>query len=305
MAVYRMRHTSKEGSTARRLRQEEAPCADRPGVGRGVEVTPAMRAIIVDTEAAARRTLKECCSKEPDLCVAAEYSDSAVALEVVRESAPDVLFLDIHLSPLAGLEFARALDPAASTNIVFVSAYDRFARDAFEVNAVDFLVKPFDDARFRHAVARIRRLVFRDRLAGRQLSLSDVVAQVEASAKGLIQPAARIAVESGGRIHFLNVEDVELVESDRNYVMLTAGREHFRARSTLEHAERAMTSQRMLRISRAKMLNLTHVRELGRTPRGDIIFLLACGLTVTTSERYRVGVRQQLNLMHLSGRKGG
>jgi len=259
--------------------------------------------MIVDTEAAARRTLNECCAREPDLYVMAEYFDSAVALEAVRETPPDVLFLDINVAPLSGLDFARALHPVTTTNIVFVSAYDRFARDAFEVNAVDFLVKPFDEARFRHSIARIRCRVSQERLAKRQPALADVVAQVEASTKALCQPVARSAVESGGRVHFLSVEDVEMVESDKNYVTLTVGRERYRARSTLEHAERAMASQRMLRISRSKLINLVHVRELGRTPRGDVILLLASGRTVTTSERYRLGVRQQLSLMQLSARE--
>jgi len=261
-----------------------------------------MQAVIVDEESAARRTLRECCGREPDVSVVAEYSDSAVALAAVRGSPPDVLFLDVRMTPLSGLAFARALKPATPTNIVFVSAYDRFARDAFEVNAADFLVKPFDDARFRHALARIRRRVYLERLARRQLELSDVLDQLEQSAKALRQPRARILADSGGRMHVLDVGDIELVESDKNYVHLTVGRDRYAVRSTLQHAEAAMGSQRLLRISRSRLVNLIHVRELGRTPRGDVIVLLAGGVTVTTSERYRHAVRQELSRMHLSVR---
>jgi two-component system LytT family response regulator len=263
-----------------------------------------MQVIIVDAESAARRTLRECCSHEPDLRVVAEYSESAAALEAVRANPPDVLFLDVHLTPLTGLALARALDPSTPTHIIFVSAYARFARDAFEVNAADFLVKPFDDARFRQALRRIRRRVSLERLARQQLAPRDVLQQLEESAKALCQPRTRVIADSGGRMHVLDVSDIELVESERNYVKLTVGRGRYTVRCTLQHAEDALSSQPMLKISRSCLVNLIHVRELGRTPRGDVIVLLAGGVTVTTSERYRHSVRQQLGQLQLTLRNG-
>ena len=103
-------------------------------------------------------------------------------------------------------------------------------------------------------------------------------------------------------MHVLNVGDVELIEAERNYVKLTVGRGRYTIRSTLQHAEAAMASQRMLRIGRSRLVNLIHVREIGRTPRGDVIVLLAGGVTVTTSERYRHSVRQQFGRMQLTVR---
>ena len=259
-----------------------------------------MRAVIADADSDARRTLGECCARERDVRVVAEYSDGRAALEAVCGSPPEVLFVDVHIPPLTGLTLARALAPSTPTNIVLVSANDRFARDAFEVNAADFLVKPFDAARFREAVARIRRRLYLERLAKRQFGLADVVQQVQRSAKALSKPHPRIIADAGGRMHVLNVRDIELIEAERNYVRLTVGRDRYSIRSTLQHAEAAMASQRMLRISRSRLVNLIHVREIGRTPRGDVIVLLAGGVTVTTSERYRHCVRQQFGRMQLT-----
>jgi two-component system LytT family response regulator len=100
-------------------------------------------------------------------------------------------------------------------------------------------------------------------------------------------------------MHILNIADIELVEGDRNYVKFSVGREQYHARSTLQQAEASLASQPMLRISRSCLINVNYIRELSRTPRGDFIFVLACGTTVTSSECHREGVRERLNGMKL------
>jgi two-component system LytT family response regulator len=260
---------------------------------------PILDVVIVDDESAARRTLRECCDREPDIRIVGEYANSAAALAAVRAQPPDLLFLDVQMTPLTGIAVARALDPAALPLIVFVTAYDRFALAAFEVSAVDYLVKPFDDERFRMALTRVRRRHQVESLAQRQFALSEVLTQLERSAKSLREPRPRIIAESGGRMHVLDVGLVEMIESDRNYVKLTVGRGIYTARSTLQHAEASMASQPMLKVSRSCLVNLSHVREISRTPRGDVIVMLAGGATVTSSERFRESVRQHLDRMQL------
>ena len=110
----------------------------------------------------------------------------------------------------------------------------------------------------------------------------------------------RILAESGSRMHMLDVAQVEVVESDRNYVKLTVGRDTFHARSTLQQAEKSLQSQSLLRISRSCLVNMNHVREISRTPRGDFILVLAGGTTVTSSEGFRDSVRQYLERFKLS-----
>lgn len=258
-----------------------------------------MRVIIVDDEPAARRTLRECCANEPDLRIVGEYGDGGRALEAIRAQPPDLLFLDIQIESVNGITLARSLDPQALPFIVFVTAYDQYALEAFEVSATDYLLKPFDDQRFRDTMARVRRRRGDDALAERQAALSTLLAQLERNVRALSGAAPRILAESGSRMHMLDVCSIELVEGDRNYVKFMVGREVFHARSTLQQAEQALQSQPIFRISRSCLVNVNHVRELSRTPRGDFIFVLACGVTVTSSEGYREPVREYLKRLKI------
>ena len=257
-----------------------------------------MDVIIVDDEPAARRTVRECCEREADFNVVGEFGDSRAALEAIRAHPPHVLFLDIQMDSLTGMALARALDPATLPLIVFVTAYDHYALEAFEVSAVDYLLKPFDDVRFRATAARVRR---RSEQSGaeRQRALELLLEQLERGARaGDVQP--RVLAEAGSRMHMLDVAQVEVVEADRNYVRLTIGREVFHARSTLSQAERSFQAQPMLRISRSCLVNMSHVKEVSRTPRGDFILVCAGGTTVTSSEGFRDPVRQYLERLKLA-----
>jgi len=259
---------------------------------------PPMDVIIVDDEPTARRTLRECCLREPDLRIVGEFGDSRAALEAVRANPPHLLFLDIQMDALNGLGLARSLDPANLPLIVFVTAYDQYALEAFEVSAVDYLLKPFDDERFHKTIDRIRRRREISGAAERQAQLSSVLEQIERSMRGA-EARPRILAESGSRMHMLDVAQVELLEADRNYVKLTIGRDVFVARSTLQMAEKSLQSQPMLRISRSCVVNTNHIREVSRTPRGDFILVLAGGTTVTSSEGHRDSVREYLERLRI------
>lgn len=256
-----------------------------------------MDVIIVDDEPAARRTLRECCAADPQLRVIGEFGDGRAALEAIRERPPQLLFLDIQMDTMNGIEVARRLDPATLPAIVFVTAYDQYALEAFEVNATDYLLKPFDEERFRRTLERVRRR--QDAAPGRQVALDAVLSQLERLARPVHDRRPRLLAEANGALHMLDVERIELVESDRNYVKIRVGREVFHARSTLAQAEQALAGQPMLRISRSCLVNMDHVGEISRTPRGDFIFVLAGGATVTSSEGFRDKVRAHLEQLKL------
>jgi two-component system, LytTR family, response regulator len=253
-----------------------------------------MDVIIVDDEPAARRTLREFCAREPDLRIVGEYGDATAALEAIRAAPPDLLFLDIQIGRHNGVELARSLGTDHAPIIVFVTAYDHYAIDAFEVNAIDYLLKPFDDERFRKALLRVRHRWEVETAAERQAALSSALGQLATAAPTPSEPRARLLAESGGRMHMLDVADIEMVEGDKNYVRLTLGREIFHTRSTLQQAEKAIQGQPLLRISRSCLINVNHVKEISRTLRGDFIFVLSGGATVTSSESFRDSVRRSL-----------
>ena len=250
--------------------------------------------IIVDDELAGRRTLRECCAREPDLNVVGEFGDSREALEAIRARPPDLLFLDIQMDSLDGVTLARSLEPGTLPLIVFVTAYDQYALDAFDISAVDYLLKPFDDERFQRTLERVRHRRAAESAVQRHEALDAMLARIERG-MAATDMRVRILAESGSRMHMLDVTQIEIAEADRNYVRFTVGRDTFQARSTLQHAEKTLQSQPMLRISRSCLVNINHVREVSRTPRGDFILVLAGGTTVTSSEGFRDAVRQQLD----------
>jgi len=252
-----------------------------------------MRVMIVDDEAGARQALRERCAAEPDIEVVGEYPDAECALAALPQQAPDLIFLDVRMGKISGLQLAQTLAPGDAPLIVFVTAFDRYATQAFEVNAADFLLKPFDRERFRVMLRRVR-----ERHAARNSATFQMAAATLAELQRLSQarPEARprLLAETGGALHMVDVAQIELVTADRNYVVLTVGKESFHARSTLIHAEESMRSQPMLPINRSCMVNLNHVRQVSRTARGDYVFVLSGGTTVTSSERFRHKVRERI-----------
>jgi two-component system, LytTR family, response regulator len=258
-----------------------------------------MDVIIVDDEPAGRRSLRELCKSERDLRVIGEYGDGATALAEIRAKRPQLLFLDIQMSPVNGIEVARALSPEQLPSLVFVTAYDTYALEAFEVCAVDYLLKPFDQERFRKTLARVRPRHSANGDDERQALLASLLAQLERGSRALPEERARLLAEFNGRLHVIDVTQVEMIEADRNYVLIRVGRDIFHARSTLSQAEQALRSQLMLRISRSCLVNMNYLREVNRTLRGDYILVLAGGATVTSSEGFRSKVKDYLSTLRI------
>jgi two-component system, LytTR family, response regulator len=260
-----------------------------------------MDVIIVDDEQAGRRTLREFCEAESDLRVVGEYGDGEAALTAIRLQPPQLLFLDIQMDPLSGIELARALEPTQLPSLVFVTAYDTYAVEAFEVSAVDYLLKPFDQERFRRTLERVRPRHAKSGSDERQALLAGLLAQLERGARSTAgEERPRLLAEFGGHLHVLEAAQVEMIEADRNYVVIRVGKDSFHARSTLQQAEMALRSQPMLRISRSCLVNLNYVKEVNRTLRGDFILVLAGGATVTSSEGFRAKVKDYLSTLRIS-----
>jgi two-component system LytT family response regulator len=256
--------------------------------------------IIVDDEQAGRRVLREFCEAEGDLEVVGEYGDGELALKEIRDKRPQLLFLDIQMDPLNGIDLARSLEPEHLPSLVFVTAYDAYALEAFEVCAVDYLLKPFDQDRFRKTLARVRPKHLKSDADERQALLAGLLAQLERGALKAPEERPRLLAELNGRLHVIDVTQVEMIEADRNYVTIRVGRDSFHARSTLSHAELALRSQPMLRISRSCLVNMNYLREVNRTLRGDFILVLAGGATVTSSEGFRAKVKEYLAALRIA-----
>jgi len=259
-----------------------------------------MDVIIVDDEIAGRRTLRELCEAEGDLRVVGEYGDGTVALDAIRTLKPQLLFLDIQMDPLSGIDLARGLDPGELPSLVFVTAYDAYALEAFEVCAVDYLLKPFDQERFRRTLNRVRPRHAATGAEQREALLAGLLARFGRGAVDAPSDRPRLLAEFNGHLHVLDAAEVEMIEADRNYIAIRIGQQTYHARSTLNQAEQALRAQPMLRISRSCLVNINFLKEVNRTLRGDFILVLAGGATVTSSEGFRAKVKEYLSSLRIS-----
>jgi len=261
-----------------------------------------VRAFIVDDEPAARKTLRDRCASETDIEVVGEFPDAESALAALPQRAPDLIFLDIRMGRLSGMQLAQSLEPDTAPLIVFVTAFDRYALRAFEVNAADFLLKPFDGERFRSMLRRVRERYAARNSANYQIAAA-TLAELQRLSQARLEARPRLLAEVGGAMHMVDVAQIELVTADRNYVKLTVGKDSFHARSTLLHAEESLRSQPMLQINRSCLVNINHVKQVSRTARGDYVFVLSGGTTVMSSERFRHKVRERIGQFVVGGSK--
>jgi len=256
-------------------------------------------AILAEDETVLREELRQHLRELwPALRIVGEAANGVQALDLIERHSPDILFLDIEMPLMSGLDVAQQAHERC--HIAFVTAYDTYAVEAFELSAVDYLLKPFDQERFRKTLQRVRPRHAASGTDERQALLAGLLAQLERSARPPGEERARLLAEFGGHIHVLEAAQVEMIEADRNYVVIRVGKDNFHARSTLQQAELALRSQPMLRISRSCLVNMNYVKEVNRTLRGDFILVLAGGATVTSSEGFRGKVKDYLSTLRIA-----
>lgn len=243
-----------------------------------------IRVLIVDDEPLARDRVRALAAGQPDLEVVGEAADGQAAIEAIESLRPDLVFLDIQMPGMDGLEMVGHLERGTMPAIVFVTAYDQFAVQAFELHALDYLLKPFDDERFAAALGRVRAWL------GRAAPAEDLSDRLEALLADL-RPAGRLpdrlAIKSGGRVLLLRVEEIDWVEAADNYVNLHVGTESHLLRETMNALEKRLPPDRFLRISRSTLVNLDRIKELQPLFHGEYAVILRDGTRVTLSRGYR------------------
>ena len=238
------------------------------------------RVLIADDEAVARRRLRRLLQREPDLSVVAECADGAAALRLMVELAPDLVLLDVQMPELDGFEVLQRFPGDQWPAVIFVTAFDRYALRAFDVHAIDYLLKPFSAERFRTALGRARtRLRHRAHDAG-LAALVDEIRRRPAF-------AARLAIPSRGRTVLLDTASIDWIEAADNYVTLHAGgREHL-VRETLGALERQLDPDRFTRIHRSTIVNLDRIAQVEPMTHGDGIVQLRDGTRLALSRTRR------------------
>jgi len=233
--------------------------------------SPELRAVIADDEALARRRLRTLLAQESDVTVVAEAANGPEAIDVVREHSPDVLFLDVRMPGATGIDVLETLGPESVGAVVLVTAFDEYAVAAFEHHALDYVLKPVDEDRFRATVARVRERLRQQRSARLTDETLRVLAQVLPRAGGSRgEPyLTRIVVRSDRRTTIVDVADIDWVETRGDYLALHAGSDVHLHRGTLGTLEQRLDPAEFVRIHRSTLVRLSRIRELEPYFHGD------------------------------------
>jgi two-component system LytT family response regulator len=236
-----------------------------------------VKVAIVDDEPLARKTIRLLARRDPEVSIVAECRNGAEALDAVREQKPDVMFLDIQMPHLDGFDVLELLGDDAPA-IVFVTAYDQYAIRAFEVHAIDYLLKPFTDERFEKALARAKELV--RKRGGEREKLSRLTASQRAFPQ-------RFMVRAAGRIVFLTGEEIDWIEAADYYARLHAGPNSYLIRESMNDLEAALDPSAFVRIHRSSIVNLDRVREMRPLIKGELVVVLRDGTQLRMSRNRR------------------
>ena len=263
-----------------------------------------LRTLIVDDEPLARRTIRNLLAEDPDVEVVGECGGGAEAVESIRRRPPDLLFLDIQMPGMDGFGVLEAVELERISAVIFVTAYDAYALKAFEVHALDYLLKPFTDERFREALARAKSHVelrearglaesLRAFLRGRAAAEEETAAAVSAAGRkaGYL---TRFMVKVGGRVIFVNPAEVDWIEADNYYVKLHVGGRAHLLRLSMKELEERLDPKTFWRTHRSAIINLDRVKELHQHPGREYVVVLRDGTELKLSRARRERLQELL-----------
>jgi two-component system, LytTR family, response regulator len=264
-----------------------------------------IRTLIVDDEPLARQRLRRLLEADPDIAILGECGDGERAVADLRDLRPDLLFLDVQMPVLDGFGVLQALtetspsagkkEPGESSNdplpvVIFVTAHDRYALKAFEVHALDYLLKPFDKARFVAALERAKAQVRQGSAAALHERLQELLQAAPVRRAG----PERLMVKSGPRISFIRIADIDWIEAAGNYVRLHVGKEDHLLRESLTALEKKLDPARFVRVHRSTIVNLDRIRELQPVFHGDYVIILRDGTELGLSRSCREKLEESL-----------
>jgi two-component system LytT family response regulator len=256
------------------------------------------KTLIVDDEALARDTLRRLLAADPEIALLGECGGGAEAGRRIREDVPDLVFLDVQMPEVDGFEALRRSRPARIPAVVFTTAYDRYALRAFEAEALDYLLKPFDDERFLRALERAKARVREHRV--HQLTRRLVATLGEPARTGPKPPpgawAERIALKAEGRVFFVRVDEIDWIEAADYCVRIhTGGRFHL-LREPLRELESRLDPRRFFRVHRSALVNLSRIRELQPHFHGEYVVVMEDGARLRLSRGRREHLHDAIGL---------
>ena len=250
-----------------------------------------IRIIIVDDEPLARNKLKLFLAKEPDIEIVRECANGREAIAALGKYRADVMFLDIQMPEIDGFGVVGAVAPERLPFVVFVTAHDAFAVKAFEVHALDYLLKPFDRERLKESLVRVRKAMQR---ASIERHHSQILSLLNDLKKQRPQPE-RILIKASGRVYFVTIDEIDWVEAEGNYIKLHVGNETHLLRQTIKALEQQLDPHHFVRIHRSTIINVDRIKELQPWFGGDYLAILRNGHRLNVSRTFRKRLTQFLS----------
>ncbi|TAK15450.1 MAG: response regulator transcription factor [Acidobacteria bacterium] len=250
-----------------------------------------IRTLIADDEPLARERVRSLIADQPGLSVVGEAHDGDQAVEQILAHQPDLVFLDVQMPKKTGFDVIQSVGADRMPAVVFVTAYDQYAIKAFDVHAVDYLMKPFDRERFEGAVDRARRHFDANDSGALKSQLLRLVQQLQPSSAPRQE---RLIVKTGGRLFFLRADEIDWIEAAGNYVRLHVGKDAHLLRETMNSIEARLDPKIFLRIHRSRIVNMERVKELHPWFNGDYAVILRDGTKLMLSRGYRDKLQERL-----------
>ncbi|MCZ6767132.1 MAG: LytTR family DNA-binding domain-containing protein [bacterium] len=242
-------------------------------------------ALIVDDEPLARDKIRTHLRSHPEIAIIGECGDGPSAVRAVHSLKPNLLFLDVQMPGSDGFTVLESIDVNPMPAIVFVTAFDKYAVRAFEVHALDYLLKPFDRQRFDEALSRVVRQINQQNTS--QNRLLDLMEELKSGGTSADRYAQRLVVRTHGRIIFLGTDEIDWIESAANYVRLHVGKESHLMRETMAGIESRLDPKDFVRIHRSYIARIDRIREMEHWSHGEYVLILKDGTQLTSSRGYR------------------
>lgn len=255
-----------------------------------------IRTLIVDDEPLARDKIKTMLTGDSEIEVVAECADGLSAVVAIQKHMPDLVFLDVQMPELDGFGVLAQIASSKMPDIIFVTAYDKYALRAFEVHALDYLLKPFDRGRFEHALARAKAQILQEKTGDINARLLALMQDLRANSAPVprTEYIDRLVVKSAGRIFFLKTDEVDWIEAAGNYVRLNSGKDGHLIRETMSALEAKLDPSHFLRIHRSIIVNIDKIKQFQPWFNGEYVFELSNGQKLTSSRGYRDNVAKLL-----------
>ena len=242
-----------------------------------------IRTIIVDDEPLAREGVRMMLDPDSDISVVAECTNGTEAVTTIVDQNPDLVFLDVQMPEMNGFEVLEAVGAKQIPHVIFVTAYDKYAIQAFEIHALDYLLKPFTAGRFSEALERVKKQISNEESSNLSRKLATLLEEVKPKS-GYLE---RIIIKDAGRVFFINVEEISWIEAADVYVRLHTGSQSHLVRGSISKLEAKLDPSQFLRIHRSTILSLKHIKELQPLFHGEYQITLRDGTKLTSSRSYR------------------